>query len=267
MKKPNILLLMTDQHNARCMSWTGEPLLRTPAMDRLAEDGVRFTNAFANSIHCGPSRISFLTGMYEHEHKRHPECAHTSPLPAEHAPEVWCGKETVSYLRRDRPFFAFISFEGPHDPLSVPSPFDVMYDPKEVRLPANTADTLAIGLAKLKRDRWAAIEPVFKKGVLQTRPMYWANRTLSINAEVEDGGSIRAELLDIWGKPISGFTARESDGFCGDSFGHTLSWRGCTEVPEDRIGSAYWEGDQDGSGRVMSIRFYLELARLYSFSC
>ena len=70
-ERPNIILIMTDQHNARCLSCAGEPVLQTPNIDGLAADGVRFTNAFANSIHCGPSRISFLTGMYEHTHRRH----------------------------------------------------------------------------------------------------------------------------------------------------------------------------------------------------
>ena len=69
--RPNILLVMSDQHNARCLGCAGEPLLSTPNLDRLASEGVRFTNAFANSIHCGPSRVSFLTGMYEHSHLRH----------------------------------------------------------------------------------------------------------------------------------------------------------------------------------------------------
>ena len=70
-ERPNIILIMTDQHNARCLSCAGEPVLKTPNIDGLAADGVRFTNAFSNSIHCGPSRVSFLTGMYEHTHRRH----------------------------------------------------------------------------------------------------------------------------------------------------------------------------------------------------
>ena len=66
--QPNILWILTDQHNARTMSCAGEPLLRTPNMDRLAREGVRFSRAYGNSAHCGPSRISYMTGMYEHLH-------------------------------------------------------------------------------------------------------------------------------------------------------------------------------------------------------
>ena len=123
-----------------------------------------------------------------------------------------------------------------------------------------------IGLAKMKRDRWAAIEPVYKQGVLQTRLMYWAGRSLQINADAE-GGSIRAELLDVWGKPIPGFAASDSDPFSGDSLEHMMSWNGKPELPLELAGTPYMEGIQDGSGRAMSIRFFLERAKLYSFSC
>ena len=236
--RPNILLIMTDQHNARCMGCAGEPLLQTPNMDRLASEGVRFTNAFANSAHCGHSRLSFLAGIYEHthqkhrntdeppdslnpitsllktrsyqtaivgkghlgidwprrefehhvfsevtdavvddplssdyirylvdagqadnydlsgKHKLHSECAHTSPLPVEHSAEVWCGNESVSYLQkrdRDRPFFAMASVQRPHDPLSVSVPYDTMYEPGEVVVPANANDTFENKSEKQKK--------------------------------------------------------------------------------------------------------------------
>ena len=67
----HILSIMTDQHNARCLGCAGDPVLRTPSIDRMAAEGVYLTNAYANSAHCGPSRVSFLTGMYEHTHRRH----------------------------------------------------------------------------------------------------------------------------------------------------------------------------------------------------
>lgn len=65
---PNILFLFSDQHNAKCMSNTGYSDVKTPNMDRLAERGVRFTNAFCQNPVCTPSRISFLTGQYCHNH-------------------------------------------------------------------------------------------------------------------------------------------------------------------------------------------------------
>ena len=128
-----------------------------------------------------------------------------------------------------------------------------------------------IGLARLKRDRWAAVEPEKETGLLQTRPMYWAGRELFINAAVKrasgnrkGGGSVRAELLDHTGKPITGFTKSESDPFTGDSLEHRMSWKGKKRLPVQIIGKAFKEGEP---GRVLSIRFFLDRARLFSFSC
>jgi arylsulfatase len=66
--RPNVLWIMTDQHHARCMSWTGHPDVRTPNIDGIAENGVAFTNAFCQSGICTPSRISYKTGLYVHQH-------------------------------------------------------------------------------------------------------------------------------------------------------------------------------------------------------
>lgn len=60
--RPNILLLMSDQHAARWCGYAGDPTVRTPNLDRLAERGVTFANAYCNSPLCVPSRMSFLTG-------------------------------------------------------------------------------------------------------------------------------------------------------------------------------------------------------------
>ncbi|NCB08739.1 MAG: hypothetical protein EOM73_11295 [Bacteroidia bacterium] len=64
---PNIILIFTDQQNARTMSATGNPHLKTPAMDRLAEQGVLFTQTYCTSPVCGPSRSSIVTGRMPHE--------------------------------------------------------------------------------------------------------------------------------------------------------------------------------------------------------
>jgi arylsulfatase A-like enzyme len=68
MKKPNILLIMTDQFRFDCMGCHGHPLVKTPALDGLARQGVDFQNAFAQSALCMPSRVSFFTGQYIHTH-------------------------------------------------------------------------------------------------------------------------------------------------------------------------------------------------------
>ena len=65
-RRPNILYIMTDDHAAGEMSCAGNRLIRTPNLDRLAAEGVRFTNAFCTNSLCAPSRATCLTGTYPH---------------------------------------------------------------------------------------------------------------------------------------------------------------------------------------------------------
>ncbi|MDA1067314.1 MAG: sulfatase-like hydrolase/transferase [Verrucomicrobia bacterium] len=62
-KQPNILFIMTDQQHSGMMSCTGNPWLKTPALDSLAAEGVRFENAYAANPVCVPSRMGMATGM------------------------------------------------------------------------------------------------------------------------------------------------------------------------------------------------------------
>jgi choline-sulfatase len=66
-RHPNILLIMSDQHHAGLMGCAGNPIARTPNMDRLARGGVRFSNAYCTFPLCGPSRMSFMTCRHPHE--------------------------------------------------------------------------------------------------------------------------------------------------------------------------------------------------------
>lgn len=61
---PNILVFLTDQHSPLALGCYGHPIVETPALDRLAADGVRFEQAYCNSPLCVPSRLSFLSGLY-----------------------------------------------------------------------------------------------------------------------------------------------------------------------------------------------------------
>lgn len=69
MRRPNVLLITLDQFRADCLGVAGHPLVRTPNLDRLAADGVRFTHHFANCAPCGPSRASLLTGLWQSNHR------------------------------------------------------------------------------------------------------------------------------------------------------------------------------------------------------
>lgn len=60
--RPNILIIMSDQHHARVMGNAGDPYARTPALDALTARGVSFSNTYCTFPLCGPSRMSFMTG-------------------------------------------------------------------------------------------------------------------------------------------------------------------------------------------------------------
>lgn len=69
MSKPkNILFIMFDQLRFDYLSCCGHPSLHTPHIDRLAEQGVRFSRCYVQSPVCGSSRMSFYTGRYVHSH-------------------------------------------------------------------------------------------------------------------------------------------------------------------------------------------------------
>lgn len=65
---PNILHILTDQLFADAISCAGNPHVKTPAIDRLAERGVRFAEAYCTSPVCCPSRGSIVTGLFPHQH-------------------------------------------------------------------------------------------------------------------------------------------------------------------------------------------------------
>ena len=66
-QKPNIVLIFTDQQHAGMMGTAGNKDLETPSMDFLAEQGVRFTQAYCTSPVCGPARSSIVSGRMPHE--------------------------------------------------------------------------------------------------------------------------------------------------------------------------------------------------------
>jgi len=65
-KLPNIVFIMSDDHAAHAISAYGSRLIKTPNIDRLAKEGMRFTNCFVTNSICTPSRAAILTGKYAH---------------------------------------------------------------------------------------------------------------------------------------------------------------------------------------------------------
>lgn len=64
--RPNIILIMTDQQRHDTIGALGAPWMRTPALDKLAAEGVAFTNCHTTSPVCVAARASLFTGMYPH---------------------------------------------------------------------------------------------------------------------------------------------------------------------------------------------------------
>ena len=63
--KPNVIIVLTDDQGYGDLSLTGNPILKTPNMDRLAREGVQFTNFHVDS-YCTPTRSALMTGRYSH---------------------------------------------------------------------------------------------------------------------------------------------------------------------------------------------------------
>ena len=61
--KPNILILMSDNHSWNHLDCYGDPVLKTPVIDQLATEGIRFNHAYCSAPSCTPARASMLTGQ------------------------------------------------------------------------------------------------------------------------------------------------------------------------------------------------------------
>lgn len=65
--KPNIVLIVSDDHGTDALGCYGNKVIKTPHLDELARAGTRFTNAFCTSASCSPSRSVILTGLHNHQ--------------------------------------------------------------------------------------------------------------------------------------------------------------------------------------------------------
>lgn len=64
--RPNIIFIMSDDHAEQAISCYGSKLIKTPGIDRIAKEGIRFEKSFVTNSICGPSRATLLTGKYGH---------------------------------------------------------------------------------------------------------------------------------------------------------------------------------------------------------
>src|SRR5690606_18261930 len=66
--RPNILFIMSDDHAYQAISAYSNHLIETPQIDRIASEGMLFTNACVTNSICAPSRATILTGKHTHIH-------------------------------------------------------------------------------------------------------------------------------------------------------------------------------------------------------
>jgi arylsulfatase A-like enzyme len=173
--RPNLVLFIADDVSAEDLGCYGNPGIRTPVIDRLAADGLRFDNAFLTCSSCSPSRCSLMSGRYPHATGA---AELHQPLPAEqpvfperlrqagyhtaaagkwhlgpHAIrgfdvikeggkpsgcEYWA--EVVQGRPKDRPFFLYLAAFDAHrdyEPNAIAQP----HRPADVRVPPYLPDT------------------------------------------------------------------------------------------------------------------------------
>jgi len=118
--RPNIVFFLTDDQRWDGMSCAGNPVLKTPNIDRIAAEGIRFRNMFVTTSLCGPSRASYLTGKYAHNHG---VLRNAMALPSRHRTflemlkeagyeTAFIGKWHNTDLGRDRKLDFYFGFKG-----------------------------------------------------------------------------------------------------------------------------------------------------------
>jgi arylsulfatase A-like enzyme len=119
--KPNLIVMMTDDQRYDAMSCAGNTILKTPNIDRLAKEGVRFRNTFVTNSLCAPSRATLLTGVYSHTHgvidnndrKIKAEVPVLPDLLREAGYEVaFCGKSHVAGALRQYKWDYYFGYKG-----------------------------------------------------------------------------------------------------------------------------------------------------------
>ena len=78
-RKPNFLILLTDDHGTDDAGCYGNPAVRTPNLDKLAAQGLRFTRAFTPTAMCAPSRSALYTGLFPRRNGAHPNHSKVRP--------------------------------------------------------------------------------------------------------------------------------------------------------------------------------------------
>jgi arylsulfatase A-like enzyme len=92
-RRPNVIVIVTDDHGVGDVGCFGNPEVRTPNFDRLAASGVRFTQWYANAPVCSASRASIMTGKY---HERTGVSGALTSMPSFDVPGLREGETTLA---------------------------------------------------------------------------------------------------------------------------------------------------------------------------
>lgn len=96
-KKPNVLLI-TSEDNGPQLSCYDDPYARTPNLDNLAREGIRFTNAYVTQAGCSPSRASIFTGLYTHQNGQIGLSTHKMRMYKDNTPNIFRSLKNAGYL-------------------------------------------------------------------------------------------------------------------------------------------------------------------------
>jgi hypothetical protein len=128
--------------------------------------------------------------------------------------------------------------------------------PNELSLYASesywTGNSSEVRRYTLRLDGFVSVSAPFAGGELVTKPLTFSGSKLTLNFSTSAAGSIRVELQNSDGKPISGFSFADCQEVFGDELERTVTWKG-----EGDLGSL--------AGQPVCIRFALRDADLYSF--
>jgi len=119
--RPNFVVMMTDDQRYDKFSHMGDPLLKTPNLDRLRSEGMGFRRMYVTNSLCAPSRATLLTGLYSHAHgvtdnkdrRLDPKLPILPELLREAGYDAaFCGKSHIGGALRDRQWEYYFGFKG-----------------------------------------------------------------------------------------------------------------------------------------------------------
>lgn len=96
---PNIIFIMTDNQGAWPLGCYGNPEIRTPNIDQLADGGIRFSNAYCVNSVCSPSRATFFTCLISSQHGVHSYLGGEKPY-LQMRPDAYCTIREFANLPR-----------------------------------------------------------------------------------------------------------------------------------------------------------------------